>query len=626
LRPVLRRAKWAARKTKWDRTVSSDRRQFIAGAAASLLASTTLAPRSLAQSGSGTGGDEGFAALCDRVLAGDLLLDPVGASFLGLDTGDRAPLRARLGATGKAGDLAAGRHARTMLQAAKSFDAASLSDPWQVRRDVVVDMLEQRLLAAPYDLRSVGNPYRLSQQDGVYGSVPDALDSGHPIENAEDAEAYLARLAAFSGAIFEESEAQSEEAGRGYLAPDWSLDLVGQQIGAQLARPVADNGMVTSLARRAAAKGIAGDWAGRAARLLESEIYPALRGQQELVGKLKASTRPGDGLWRVPRGDELYDRALRYFTTTKLSADQIHATGLEQVAEISGRLDTILKKAGLTRGSVGERLGALNKRPGQTFANTDKGRAELLASIEANLGAIQKQLPRAFATVPDAPLQVRRVPVEIQDGASNGYYYSAALDGSRPAIYWINLKDTADWPKYTLPALTYHEGPPGHHLHMSLLNQDKDLPDLLKNYFLSAYGEGWALYAEIVAETLGGYKGIEMAGSLQSWLFRAARLVVDTGLHAKRWSREQATDYFASTVGFTRGRSQREVERYCTLPGQACSYKIGQNEWVRLRKLAESELGAKFDERQFHEILKEGVMPLDMLDKRVKVWIGRTRG
>jgi uncharacterized protein (DUF885 family) len=218
------------------------------------------------------------------------------------------------------------------------------------------------------------------------------------------------------------------------------------------------------------------------------------------------------------------------------------------------------------------------------------------------------------------------VPVEIQDGSSNGYYYPASLDGSRPAIYWINLKDTADWPKYSLPSLTYHEGNPGHHLHQSLLQADSDLPDLLKNYFLSAYGEGWALYAEIVARDLGGYKGVELAGSLQSWLFRAARLVVDTGLHAKQWSREQATDYFASTVGFTRARSQREVERYCVLPGQACSYKIGQNEWVRLRELAETELGAKFDQRQFHEILREGVMPLDMLDTRVRAWIARQKG
>jgi uncharacterized protein (DUF885 family) len=238
---------------------------------------------------------------------------------------------------------------------------------------------------------------------------------------------------------------------------------------------------------------------------------------------------------------------------------------------------------------------------------------------------MKSKLGTAFATLPEQPLEIRRVPVEIQDGASNGYYNIASLDGSRPAIYWINLKDTADWPKYSLPALTWHEGSPGHHLHLSLLQQDRELPTLLKDYWLSSYGEGWALYAEMVADELGGYNGVEKAGALQSWLFRAARLVVDTGLNSKQWSVQQATDYLVETVAFTRPRSQREIERYCASPGQACSYKIGQNEWVRLRRRAESELGDKFDLRQFHEIIKEGIMPLDLLDKRVAAWTARMK-
>lgn len=603
----------------------TDRRHFLAGAGAS-AALLSFAPGSaLAQTGVGSAGDRAVAALCDRILSGDLLIGPFDATLLGLDVGDRAPLRGLLGPGGKADDLARDRHARAMLEAVRAIDPAGLSEIWQVRREVVEHMLEQRLVPASFDIPDVGSPYRLSQQDGAYASVPDLLDSAHPVESSSDAEAYLARLAAFSGLLREETEAQAEEAGRGYLAPGWALDLAARQIEAQLAPAPADNGMTGSLARRTQEKGIAGDWAARAARLLEYEVYPALREQLDTVKRLRPTTRPGDGLWRVPRGDEIYAAALREFTTTGLSAEEIHKTGLEQVAELTSELDGILRKAGLTTGSVGERLVALNKRPDQLFANTDKGRAALLASIEANMAEMQKKLPQMFATVPTAPLQVRRVPVEIQDGSSNGYYYPAALDGSRPAIYWINLKDTADWPKYSLPSLTYHEGNPGHHLHQSLVQGDAALPDLLKNYFLSAYGEGWALYAEMVAQELGGYSGVEIAGSLQSWLFRATRLVVDTGLHAKQWSREQATDYFASTVGFTRGRSQREIERYCVLPGQACSYKIGQNEWVRLRKLAESELGAKFDARQFHEILKEGVMPLDMLDRRVRAWIARQK-
>lgn len=275
----------------------------------------------------------------------------------------------------------------------------------------------------------------------------------------------------------------------------------------------------------------------------------------------------------------------------------------------------------MTQGGVGERLTALNSRPDQLYANDDAGRAELIAELNRSVQAMMKKLPQAFATLPGQPLEIRRVPVDIQDGAPNGYYNPASLDGSRPAIYWINLKSTGDWPKYTLPALTYHEGVPGHHLHGSILQEDKHLPMLLKNYWNSAYGEGWALYAEMVADELGGYQGLEKAGALQSWLFRAVRLVVDTGLNAKRWSVKQATDYMVEHTGFTRGRAQREIERYCASPGQACSYKIGQNMWASLRARAQVALGDKFDVRQFHEILKQGVMPLSLLDQQVDAWI-----
>ncbi len=225
-----------------------------------------------------------------------------------------------------------------------------------------------------------------------------------------------------------------------------------------------------------------------------------------------------------------------------------------------------------------------------------------------------------FATLPNQPLEIRRVPPEIQDGASNGYYRRAALDGSRPAIYFINLKDLGDWPKYTLPTLSYHEGVPGHHLQISIAQESKDIPTLRKLGFFSAYSEGWALYAEQLAGELGAYANdpIGRAGFLQSFLFRAARLVVDTGIHSKRWSREQATDYLARTTGFARPRSQREVERYCTLMGQACSYKVGHTAWTRARADAQKTLGAKFDLKQFHEILKEGAMPLSILQRRIR--------
>ena len=336
----------------------------------------------------------------------------------------------------------------------------------------------------------------------------------------------------------------------------------------------------------------------------------------------------GEGAWRVaqramtclerlPRGADIYAAALQQATTTSMTPDQVHQAGLDQVADISAQLDVILKGAGLTQGSVGERLTALNHQNDQLYANTDAGRKELIDSLNAGIAAMWDRLPKAFAQIPRQPLEIRRVPVDIQDGASNGYYNRASLDGSRPAIYWINLKDVGDWPKYSLPALTFHEGIPGHHLQGSYAQLAGDLPMLLRNNFISSYGEGWALYAEQLADELGAYTGIERAGYLQSFLFRAARLVVDTGIHHKRWSREQATDYMVQITGFARPRSQREVERYCTQIGQACSYKIGHMSWVKNRQKAQAALGDKFSLPWFHEVLKEGVMPLSMLEARI---------
>jgi uncharacterized protein (DUF885 family) len=376
--------------------------------------------------------------------------------------------------------------------------------------------------------------------------------------------------------------------------------------------------MVQSLVRRTKAKNIAGDWGARAAKIVEQQVYPALDRQMAAVRKLKPTTKPGDGATRLPRGAEIYAAALAQATTSSMTPDEVHNLGLSQVAEYTAQLDSVLKQAGFATGTVAERLATLNNSPAQLYPNTDPGRVELIASLNANVKEMMGLLPKAFATLPGQPLEIRRVPPEIQDGASNGYYRPATLDGSRPAIYFINLKSTGDWPKYSLPSLTYHEGVPGHHLQISLAQESKDIPMLRKLSFYSSYIEGWALYSEQLADELGGYKGIEKGGYLQSFLFRSARLVVDTGLNSKGWSREQAVDYMTKTTGFPRARVQREVERYCISIGQACSYKVGHLAWLRAREKAKSILGAKFDIKQFHEVLKDGSMPLTILERRVE--------
>jgi uncharacterized protein (DUF885 family) len=407
-------------------------------------------------------------------------------------------------------------------------------------------------------------------------------------------------------------------AARGFLAPGWSLDLALVQIAKLRSQPAARSGLVRSLAERTAKKGIAGNWASRATRIVERQVYPAIDRQVALLKKLRPTTAPGDGATRLRGGGRaVYAAALAQATTSALSPEEVHKLGLAQVAEYTAQLDSVLRQAGFTTGTVGARLSALNNSPAQLYPDSDAGRARLIADLNLNVKEMTAKLPRAFATLPTQPLEIRRVPPEIQDGASNGYYNSATLDGSRPAIYWINLKSTADWPRYSLPSLTYHEGVPGHHLQISLAQESKDIPMLRKISFYNSYIEGWALYSEQLADELGGYDALQRAGYLQSFLFRSARLVVDTGLNSKGWSRDAAVDYMTRVTGFARPRVQREVERYCVSIGQACSYKIGHLAWLRARETARKTLGDRFDIKQFHEVLKDGAMPLTILERRI---------
>ncbi|MGE6692523.1 DUF885 domain-containing protein [Sphingobium limneticum] len=592
-----------------------DRRQFLATSGAAALAAAT--PRALAQT---AGADDArlsatFAAIFDRQLD----LSPAFVTSLGLDKGGRAGAKSQLDDNSKSAMMKRLAATQAAIKELEGYKTASLSDAQRLNLDVILYALDQQTVApAKFGLNSAVRPYRIFQQGGSYFSTPDFLNTAHTINATADCDAYVARLEAFARNLRTDTALQRDEAARGYLAPGWSLDLTLGQMKKLRSQSASDSSMVQSLVKRAAAKGLTGDWQSQAAAVVEKSIYPALDEQIAAIESLRGKTAAGDGIWRTPRGDEIYAAALKSATTTDLSADQIHAMGLEQVADLSAQLDVILKGAGRTSGSIGERLAALNVDPAQLYPDSAEGRAALLAQLNRDIDAMKAKLPNAFTTIPDTALEIRAVPVEIQDGASNGYYNRAALDGSRPAIYFINLKDVGDWPKYGLPSLTYHEGVPGHHLQISTAQNAGDVPMLRKTAFMSAYTEGWALYAEQLADELGGYATpIDRAGYLQSFLFRAARLVVDTGIHAKKWDVKQATDYMVEKTGFARPRCQREVERYCTQPGQATSYKVGHGVWSKARQDAQAPLGKNFDIKQFHAILEEGAMPLSMLEKRV---------
>ncbi|HEU4967551.1 DUF885 domain-containing protein [Sphingomonas sp.] len=594
-----------------------DRRTFLTTSGLAVAGAALVPSKLFAQTASG---DAAANALFERIFQQAVARSPELATSLGLDRGALAGLKSKLSprtAQEREDDLA---HVRQALAELGRLDRSSLSPSNRLNLDVITYSLEAQTVApAKFGIDSVVRPYPIFQQGGAYFRTPDFLNTAHTIRSTDDAEAYLARLDAFARVLDEDTAEQRAQAARGFLAPDWSLDLTLGQMRKLRGEAAENSTLVQSLVRRARAANLAGDWQARATKIVAGAVYPALDRQIAAIEALKPTTRPGDGAWRLTDGDAIYAAALEQMTTTKMTPEEVHQMGLTQVAEISAELDKILRGEGLTQGTVGARLAELNRRPDQLYPNTDEGRAALLEGLNDDVRRMTEKLPLLFSTLPKQPLEIRRVPVEIQDGASNGYYNRAALDGSRPAIYFVNLKDTGDWPKYTLPSLSFHEGVPGHHLQISISQTSTEIPTLRKVGGFSPYSEGWALYAESLADEVGVYRGpIERAGFLQSYLFRATRLVVDTGLHAKRWSREKATDYMVATTGFAQPRTQREVERYCTQIGQACSYKVGHGVWAKLRKEAEAKLGDRFDIKRFHEVLLEGAMPLTILEQRVR--------
>jgi uncharacterized protein (DUF885 family) len=312
-----------------------------------------------------------------------------------------------------------------------------------------------------------------------------------------------------------------------------------------------------------------------------------------------------------------------------MTPDEAHALGLAQVAEISAAADELLKAQGLADGSVGARLSALTREPKWLYPNTDDGRAQLLADLNVQVAAMQRRMPELFGVLPKTPVEVRRVPPDIELGAPRGYAQTGSLDGTRPGAYYINLADTGIWPKWSLPTLTYHESIPGHHLQGTIALEATETPLLHRTLAMNAYIEGWALYAEQLADEIGMYGEFPLGrlGLLQSFLYRAVRIVVDTGMHWKGWSREQAADYMTDTVGLARAAVESEIDRYCVWPAQACGYKIGHLEFVRLRDAARAKLGHRFDLRSFHDaVLKGGAMPLEVLAQVVDDWAGTVAG
>jgi uncharacterized protein (DUF885 family) len=399
------------------------------------------------------------------------------------------------------------------------------------------------------------------------------------------------------------------------------------------AQPLAENILATSFKTRAAkiaklSESQRAEFQPRVEAAIAGKVYPAYRKLIAYYSELLPKTTTDDGVWKLPNGDAFYAYALHQNTTTTLNPAEIHAIGVAEVARIEGEMRQILDANGYAGRPIVDSIKALNEDPRQQFPNDDVGRAAALAEYKRLNDEALERSRQLFATLPKAKLEVQRVP-EFREATSAGAYYQGpAMDGSRPGVFFANLREMKEVQKWGMPTLAYHEGVPGHHFQITIAQELKGLPQFRKMIPFTAYSEGWALYTEWLAKEAGWYEGNPFGdlGRLQAEMFRAVRLVVDTGIHAQRWTREQAIAYMLEKTGMGEKEVTAEIDRYIVMPGQACAYKVGMLKIMELRQRAQQELGAKFDGREFHDVvLKDGAMPLDVLAQQVNAYIEKKK-
>ncbi len=565
------------------------------------------------------------AALLDEFGERLLTLSPESATSLGIDTGGRSALRSQLGDRSEAGKQRIAALLRADLARVAAVDASGLSYGTRTSLEVVRSAYTTALegFALPHGDITVGGwrntPYVVIQNVGAYLDVPRFLDSDHRIESASDAEAYLARLQAYATQLDGELGRIGSAREAGLVPPDFLLDKAIAQLTQSMNGARAGGALVESIERRT--RGIPGAWAERARAIATQEIAPALERQ---LGELQAQRRVANdapGISARPDGEAFYRWALRASTTTSLSPDEIHELGRSQLADLHARMDGVLREIGYTQGSIGVRMQALATDPRYRFAEGDPGRAEILAFIDEKLRWIRAQMPSAFHTLVDPNMEVRRLPPEEEPGAPGAYGGAGSIDGTIPGRFWINLRTTDLHSRLSLADLTFHEAIPGHIWQGEYTH---DMPLIRQLLSFNAYSEGWALYAEQLADELGAYDGdpVGRLGYLQSIAFRSCRLVVDTGLHAKQWTRDQAVQYFVEVNGSNPLEVASEVDRYCSWPGQACGYEVGHSEINRQRARAQAALGPRFDLRAFNDtVVRGGNVPLDVLGRNVDEYL-----
>lgn len=577
-----------------------NRRQMLAGVAFAAAASGSSFGTAWAHGEAEDGADARLAALLERHAVslrtlGGSPADPVGDRSL-------------------AGRSAAHNANADRMAELQSIARDQLSPTARLDRDTaefVYSVLDD-LLARPgtIDLDLRPSPYVVSQMNGAYYWLPQRLGGRAA---AVETEAYLEGVDALARGIDQESERIAHDAGQGIIPPDFVLAITLAQVrGLRDSAPAANPLLSPALSR--------GPLGEQASERFNRRVAPALDRQVAALEALVPRARDTAGVWAQPDGDAIYASSLRANTTSNISPGDLHRRGLEWVRELSEALDHDLRAVGLSQGSVGERIAALNVDPRFIQPNTDAGRAVVMRQAETYLAASRARLDRALTRVVDDPAEVRRMPLTTEDSSPVAFYNGGGGEGG---AVLLNLKAPSDLPSWRLPTLIHHEGVPGHHTQASVLDAASGLSAFRLTARFSAWTEGWALYAEHVADEIGAYVDDPFGriGYLQAQLWRAGRVVVDTGLHHERWSREQAVAYMVDVVGELPGPTSREVDRYAVYPGQACCFMVGKQQLVASREAARRTMGARFSLGDYNDlILRSGPLPMEVLDAMVQQW------
>ncbi|SFB82362.1 DUF885 domain-containing protein [Pseudoalteromonas denitrificans] len=567
-----------------------------------------------------------------------MTLQPALATSLKLSTSIAGSYKNKWPDYSPKGMLALQNSMQNSLNALTAYDLKTLNDADQLHlkvNQVIAKYYlgDQKFKAGYIDTWGGHLPYIVNQIAGPLIDIPKLLQDQHNIENKQDVEDYLTRLNGLVDLIAAVKSKVLTDASNGIILPKALFPNTLGYLNNYVAMPSTEHSLVTSLINKMRPLKSLSDeqkqtYANTAINLVTEKLYPAFSDIKETMISLEAKAPPEDGIWAQPNGSEFYKHEILYLADSNLSPDKIHEIGLAEVNRISKEMDQILKSQGMNAGTIGERMVKLGEMPEFIYEDSDEGRTKLLADLNTEIDKIMLEAPSLFNTIPKYEVLVKRIPVVSQDGAAGGFYMPPALDGSRPGEFAINLKDMKAQPRFSLKTLTYHEAVPGHHFQISLNMEQTDIGIMRQNGQFNAYVEGWALYSEQVASEMGMYKDDPWGnlGRLQAEVYRAARLVVDTGLHHKRWTRKQAIEYFHNATGTAMSDVEGAIDRYMAWPGQALGYKLGMLKILELREWSKKQLGKKFDIKVFHDlVLLPGARPLTILEADVKRWVAKTK-